>query len=109
MIIFIAIPTKGTVTDGKLNESFLRTLARLHQDFPDYTFISPMVQDYQLLPYMDNVEATWEKWGHHCRDLIAVCDEVWVLMYAGWSTSVGVAGEVAHATLHNKPVSYLSV
>jgi hypothetical protein len=114
MIIFVAVPTKGVVHQqgvltGQLRSQFLAGVAALQQQFPDYTFVAPMIQDYALLPYMKNVDATWEVWGHHCRTLIEVSNEVWVLMYAGWSTSVGVAGEIEHATLHNKPVSYLSV
>jgi Domain of unknown function (DUF1937) len=109
MIIFIAVPSKGVVIDGRLRPEFLAELARMQVQFPDYTFVAPMVQDYAILPYMGDIKATWEKWGHHCRTLIAVSDEVWVLLYDGWSTSVGVKGEIEHATLCRVPVSYLSV
>jgi hypothetical protein len=114
VIIFIAVPTKGVVHQegvlkGKMRDQFHADIARLHMQFPLYTFVVPMIQDYALLPYMQGIDATWQEWGHHCRNLIAVSNEVWVLMYEGWDTSVGVKGEVEHATLHHKPVSYLSV
>jgi hypothetical protein len=109
MIIFIAIPSAGTVKDGTLTPDFLKRMAELVADMPQHTFISPMIQDYALLPYMPAVEATWEVWGAHCRRLIEVCDEVWVLTYPGWAASVGVTGEVNHATYFGKTVRFLDV
>ena len=105
-VVFIAIPTRGTVKDGKLTESFLRDLAALHKDHPDIAFIAPMVQDYQLLGYM-GVDATYEVWGQRCEAVLAKCDEMWVMCYDGWAepikemsplnTSVGVYGEICTA------------
>jgi hypothetical protein len=66
-----------------------------------------MVQDYAILKYMPSTDATWEAWGQHCRRLVESCDAVWVMMYDGWDTSKGVAGEVGHATLCNKHVIYV--
>ena len=116
MIIFIAIPSKGTVKDGALTSEFLKKLADLHVSFPEHTFISPMVQDYALLPYM-KADATWEDWGFHCRNLIEVCSETWVLMYEGWqeslphhtefNTSVGVFGEIEHSMKFKKPIRFI--
>jgi hypothetical protein len=107
-LVFIAIPTKGTVTDGALNESFLRAFAALQMRFPDITFWAPMVQDYQLLRFMPSTAATWEEWGQHCRVMIERSDEVWVLQFDGWETSVGVKGEVYHAGLHDVTVKYFN-
>lgn len=107
-LIFIAIPTAGTVENGELTPKFLKILAELHTKYPQHTFIAPMVQDYQILKYME-VTATWEDWGKHCRTIIERCDEVWVLMFDGWHKSVGVTGEVECANEHNKPVLYLFV
>lgn len=108
-LIFIAIPSKGTVTDNQLKEGFLRFLAELHLGYPQHTFISPMVQDYALLKYMPSTEATWAAWGHHCKTLIERSDGVWVLRFEGWDTSVGVRGEIEHANQHNKPVTMIEV
>lgn len=106
-LAFIAVPTKGVVTDGKLNESFVQDMAAFHQQYPDRTFMIPMLQDYALLPHLPNTEATWEVWGHHCKRLIEVCDEVWVVMYPGWDTSVGVAGEIEYARQCGKRVHHM--
>jgi hypothetical protein len=108
-LIFIAIPTKGTVVDKQLTDEFLRFFARLYDFFPQHTFIAPMIQDYAILRFMPNKETTWEAWGKHCRDLIERSDEVWVLQYDGWDTSVGVRGEIEHAELHGKPVAFVGV
>lgn len=105
-LIFVAVPTKGVAADGKLFEQFPKHMARLHEFYPGHTFVIPMIQDYALLPHM-SVEATWEQWGHHCRRLIAVCDEVWVIMYDGYDTSVGVQAEIECAQQHYKIVSML--
>lgn len=108
-LIFIAIPTKGTVVNGHLTPKFLQYLADLHLNHPEHTFIAPMVHDYQLLQYMPQVTATWENWGRHCRTLIERSDEVWVLKFDGYDTSVGVAGEVRHAQEHDVPVFYKDI
>jgi hypothetical protein len=107
-LIFIAMPTKGSVLNNNIRPTVLAHIAALHLLYPQHTFIAPMVQDYQLLPYMPQTQATWEDWGKHCRTLIERCDEVWVIQCEGWDTSVGVKGEVEHARLHDKPIAHLS-
>lgn len=115
--MFVAIPTAGTVESGAIKEAVLAALARLHEHYPTTAFICPMVQDYQLLRHM-NVDATYDVWGARCEAMIAVCDEVWVLMYKGWerpvahpdgqyNTSVGVAGEIKYALRNNKKVVFV--
>lgn len=104
-LVFVAIPSKGTVVDGALRKEFLMKLAELHENNPGITFVSPMVQDYQILEFL-SVEPIWEELGKHCRCLIERSDEVWVLMYEGWKESTGVTAEVAHAKQHGKPVYY---
>lgn len=115
-VVFIAIPTKGTVRNGALTESFMRDFAAMHTNCPDIAFIAPMVQDYQLLGYM-GVSATYDVWGERCEAILAKCDEMWVLCYEGWrepvdtmsndNTSWGVAGEIATARKLNIPVRFL--
>jgi hypothetical protein len=94
--VFISIPSKGTVENEKLKGEFLSYLAKLQMENPDCALIAPMVQQYQLLPYMP-LEPTWEQWCDYCRAVIGCCQEVWVLQFDGHDTSVGVAGEIAHA------------
>lgn len=106
-LIFIAMPTKGSVLNNAIRPAVLGLIASLHLKHPEHTFIAPMIQDYQLLRYMPSVEATWQDWGKHCRCLIERSDEVWILELEGWDTSVGVAGEIEHAQKHGVPVVYL--
>jgi hypothetical protein len=105
-LIFTAIPTAGTVENGQLTPKFLKMLADLHTKFPEHTFIAPMVQDYQILKFM-SVTATWGDWGKTRRTIIARCDEVWVLKFSGWDSSVGVAGEIECAREHGKILKFL--
>ena len=121
-VVFIAIPTKGVTNsssagEGRLLEQVHKDLARLHERYPDHTFLVPMVQDYALLPHL-GVAPTWEVWGDRCRRLIERADEVWVLMYNGWvnptlvmdavyNTSKGVFGELVHAVVHSVPVFFM--
>lgn len=117
-VVFIAIPTKGTVKDGKLTDAFIQDLAELHTHFPDVAFIAPMVQDYQILGHM-NVAATYEVWGRRCEAVLAKCDELWVMCYEGWrdpdmemsavNTSEGVYGEICTALTYSKPIHYVLV
>lgn len=107
-IVFIAVPTSGVTTNGKMNECFIQDIAKLHVLHPNTTFIVPMIQDYAILPHL-KVEATWEVWGKHCERLIEVSDEVWVIQYTGFQTSAGVAGEIAKAKQCGKPVIYQQV
>jgi hypothetical protein len=107
MLIFIAMPTKGAVLNNAIRPTVLAWIAALHLHYPQHTFIAPMVQDYQLLPYMPRTEATWDAWGKHCRTIIERCDEVWVMKLDGWDTSVGVAGEISHAIEYAVPVVYI--
>ncbi len=109
MLIFLAMPTKGAVLNNAIRPTVLAFIAELHLKHPEYTFIAPMIQDYQLLKFMPQVEATWADWGRHCREIIERSDQVWVLEYDGWDTSVGVAGEIAHANKHGVPVLNLKV
>ena len=121
-VIFIAMPTKGTADAqsagrGRMHEHVYKDMAKLHAQYPDCTFVAPMVQDYCLLPHL-NVEPNWEQWGNRCRRLVERCDEVWVLMYEGWrkpvyamddiyNTSKGVRGEIEHSAKHRVPVSFI--
>ena len=106
-LIFIAMPTKGSVLDGAITPSVLSYIANLHFEYPEHTFIAPMIQDYQLLKFMPDVEATWQNWGQHCRTLIERSDQVWVLTLEGFDTSVGVKGEIEHARAYNVPVFFI--
>ena len=107
MLIFLAMPTKGSVLNNAIKPTVLAYVAQLHLDHPEHTFVAPMIQDYQLLRYMPQAEATWTNWGRHCRVIIERADAVLVLKYDGYDTSEGVRAEVAFAHLHDIPVFFI--
>ena len=101
-LIFISVPTSGVTADGKLNEDFIKFVAKLHQHHPERTFIVPMLQNYALLPYLGVADVTWKVWKNHCKRLIQVCDELWVIHYDGWNSSTGVRAEIGLAVKYHK-------
>ena len=121
-VIFLAMPTKGTalpdsVQRGRLRDEVYAAVAALHELYPDHTFVAPMLQDYSILVHLKK-EPTWEHWADHCRRLIERSDEMWVMLFDGWSKpdpqldgiyniSVGVRGEIEHAAKVRVPVSYV--
>ena len=121
-VIFVAMPTTGSALresaeTGRLRAAVYEAMAKLHEQYPEYTFVAPMIQDYMLLQHL-SVEPIWEVWGDRCRRLIERCDEVWVLMFEGWTkpvytmdmvynTSKGVRGELEHSIRHRVPVSFI--
>ena len=108
-VVFRALPTAGCVRDGALTEQTTSVIAKLHDVFPALAFIAPMLQDYQLLRFLNNNTATYEMWGRRCEAVLHKCDALWVLMFPGWEQSVGVTGEIEYARKHNIPVLYVDV
>ena len=37
----------------------------------------------------------WDFWYEYDREMLAACDELWVLKLPGWDKSRGIAGEIA--------------
>ncbi|TWU03050.1 Nucleoside 2-deoxyribosyltransferase [Symmachiella macrocystis] len=66
---------------------------------------SPVAHGHAISLY--GVPTDWSFWEAHDRRFLELCDEVVVLMLAGWLASVGVAAEIETAKEQNKPVRYL--
>lgn len=66
---------------------------------------SPIAHSHPLVDY--GLPADWSFWQRYDRELLARCDEVVVLMLAGWRESVGVREEIRIARELGKPVRYL--
>ncbi len=88
---------------------FLRDIAGMHMAYPQIAFISPSIQNYQILPHMPGSGPTYEHWQARCETLLKVCDFVLVFMYKHWRESNGVADEIRMAVELGKPVIYLNV
>lgn len=106
-VVFISNPSKSTVENGKLSEKFLQNFATYHRIFPEFVFISPMVNGYSVLPYLQNTDGTWKTWGKYCEKMMKACDEVWVMQFDGWDTSEGVTAEIALAKSMGKKLVYM--
>lgn len=123
-MIFVSMPSLGTVDDytlktGLLRETVYRKLAELFDKNPGKVFVAPVVMGYLLAPYMEK-SPDWLNWKDHCLSILDRCDEVWVLMYEGWTlpspvmdtshnTSTGVHGEITHALQSGKTVKFVSL
>lgn len=70
------------------------------------TVFSPIVHGHPLVGH--GLPTDWPFWERFDRDHLARCDEVVVLMLAGWRESVGVAAEIRIAEELGKPVRYLA-
>lgn len=106
MLIFISIPSKGTVKDGKIREEIFQDLATLYMENPNVGFVCTMAEQYQLLKYL-NLSPTYDVFGSRCEAVVERCTAIWVLMYDGWDTSVGVKGEIDHAIKHKIEVAFV--
>ena len=104
-LVYIAVPSRGVV-NGNLTSSFIEEMAVLTEENRDCCFVSPMLQNYQLLGYMQVHGAEWEDWEAHCTTLISRSDEVWVIKYRGWEESTGVRVETSIAQKLDIPVLF---
>jgi hypothetical protein len=67
---------------------------------------SPIVHSHVFVEH--GLPGDWNFWRCFDGELLARCDEVVVLMLAGWRESVGVREEIRIARELGKPVRYLA-
>ena len=67
---------------------------------------SPIVYGHPLVTY--GLPTEWSFWEAHDRLHLERCEELVVLMLAGWRRSAGVEAEIRIARELGKPVRYLS-
>lgn len=115
-IIYIAVPSKGVWTFDSVSDTWevsgqlLDAMALFHVDHPDWVFISPSMQNYQVLPFLpEGYGADYEAWKTRCRALLPKCDVIWVLQFPDWERSVGVADEVQFAKELGLQVVYINM
>lgn len=100
-VVYIAVPSARVFQElddhWQVHPNLLTILAQLHEEHPDDVFISPSIQNYQLLPFLKDSGATYEHWKNRCELLLGRCDEVLVLPFLGWQESKGVQEELATA------------
>ena len=102
-VIFVSVASKGCANGGSLTSAFLEDFAKMHDRFPEHSFICPVIQGYTILPYLE--------------DLIQAADSVWVMLTLGWenpttvrdaayNTSEGVEQELLLARTLQKPITF---
>lgn len=100
-VVYVAVPSAGVFKETSagwvVNPNFLKILAQLHEEHPDCVFISPSIQNYQVLPYLADSGATYDHWRDRCELLMSRCDVVLMLPFLKWQESKGVREELATA------------
>lgn len=67
---------------------------------------SPIVIGHVIRPYA-SLPGDIEFWRHFCLTMLAVCNEMHVLMLDGWRESLGVSEEIEFASEHEIEVKYI--
>jgi hypothetical protein len=68
--------------------------------FSPIALFHPLAREYAL-------PTDFQYWQAHNLAMLGVANELRVLQLAGWEESVGVQGEISHASLSNIPVTYV--
>lgn len=55
----------------------------------------------------NNIPLTWAHWKEQCKNIIAMCNKLVVVMIEGWEASTGVTEEIQLAKDLNIPVEYV--
>lgn len=116
-IIYVAVPSAGVFfydqekDAWKVNDHFLIALALVHDQNPENVYISPSIQNYEVLPYMtpEDTGPGYEHWKARCRTLLRKCDEVLVFTFPTWKDSKGVTDEMNFATMMGLPIKFFDV
>lgn len=104
-IIYVASPYSGTVEErSERYQEVMKYVAWLIKG--GHTAFSPIVHSHTLSIEHDT-PSNFEFWQNYCLDLIDMCDIIYVLTMDGWQDSVGVQGEIAHATRKNILVKFI--
>lgn len=105
--IFICVPysseDQSVINERvrQVSEYFALLMARGDTPF------SPVIQGHTIVSVIDEVSGLWNFWEDYCKRLIALSDEVHVLMLPGFKESIGVGGEILEAALTTKPIKYI--
>ncbi len=71
------------------------------------TVYSPIVH-YHVVAKFGDLPTDFNFWQHHNRHMLALAEELWVLILPDWQKSVGVASEIDYAAELNKPIRAVS-
>lgn len=66
---------------------------------------SPIAHSHNISK--QGLPANYEFWQEFDTRMIALCDEIWVLMLKDWEKSIGIKEELAYANTLGKPVQFV--
>lgn len=69
-----------------------------------HVVFSPIAHSHPIA--LHGIEGTWEQWLEFDTAILAICDELRVLMMEGWDESSGVAAEVQVASARGIAITY---
>ena len=67
---------------------------------------SPVSHSHPIAEACD-LPKDWEFWREYCLTLLSMAKQVYVLRCLGWTESVGVQAEIAHANEQGIPVFFM--
>lgn len=102
----LLIPNHPRGAKPAFQASVMQDIARLHLEYPDVTFISPSIQNYEMLPYLPELPADYGGWRVRCENLMRISDYFVVMKTPNWRESVGVGEEIKFANANSKPIYY---
>ncbi|MFM2094105.1 MAG: hypothetical protein RIS70_1229 [Planctomycetota bacterium] len=105
-MIYLATPYSHP--DPAIREQRFATVSRVAAELvrAGQHVFSPISHSHPLA--IHGIRGDWEFWSAFDRRLLAICDEVVVLMLDGWRESRGVQAEIDLAIEMDLPVRYLS-
>jgi len=104
-MIYLAVPYSSsdpTVCERRF-QAACRAAAALVRCGKDV--FAPVCHSHPIAAY--GLPVNWEFWQRQDRWYLTCCDEVVVLMLAGWQESTGVQAEIEIARELGKPITFL--
>jgi len=66
---------------------------------------SPISHSHPIAQY--GLPLDWEYWQHYDREIMSICDELWIVMANGWEQSKGIKAEIEMARGMGIIISYI--
>jgi len=85
-------------------EAVCRAAAALMRE--GHAVFSPIAHSHGIARY--GLPLNWEFWERYDLEMLATCEELWVLKLDGWQQSRGVNAEIAAAKTLGKPIRFVT-
>ena len=113
-MIYLASPYSAHTPDGGRNTAeehrrYLAACTAVGLIMKTGALVYSPIVHWHIVDQMFTGEIGYEDYLAADCEMIIKCDELRVLMIAGWEKSVGVKVEIEYAKKHNKPVSYVLI